>query len=340
MKKAVGLFLLLWLPFCLVFIQHNTRGYDQQIVEVTQVKTINENQQKLTVKGLNQSLKAKTVTFTHHYTASLADSEAYKKGDILFVGKKRDSYEVTGVKRDGYFFLIAGLLAAVVLFVSGKKGIRILISVLLNLVLLYVFLSVYTSVKISIILTMGIFSIAATFLTLLLLDGWNRTSLLKIISTLLSTGLAFLICWLAMLITGDKGVRYEEMQFLTRPYRAVFLASMIVGTLGAAMDTVVTVIATMDELKEQHPESTIKELAASGRNVGRDVMGSMTNVLLFAYLSGGIPAVLLYLKNQWPFMETFNMHLSLEILRALCGALGIILTIPISIALYSWRASR
>jgi uncharacterized membrane protein len=62
-------------------------------------------------------------------------------------------------------------------------------------------------------------------------------------------------------------------------------------------------------------------------------MGAMTNILFFSYISGTIPMVLLYLKNGSPLGYTFSMNFSLELIRALTGSIGIVLTIPITLYL-------
>lgn len=53
--------------------------------------------------------------------------------------------------------------------------------------------------------------------------------------------------------------------------------------------------------------------------IGKDIMGAMTNILFFAYISGSIPMMLLYLKNDSPIGFTLSMNISLEIARALAG---------------------
>lgn len=109
---------------------------------------------------------------------------------------------------------------------------------------------------------------------------------------------------------------------------------MLIGTVGGTLDTVTTVIATLEELTKQQPKISAKQLWLSGRQVGRDVIGSMANILLFVYISGAIPSLLLYLGNQWSFKETVEQHLSLEFLRVIAGSLGIVLSIPIAVLFF------
>ena len=77
----------------------------------------------------------------------------------------------------------------------------------------------------------------------------------------------------------------------------------------------------------------MKRLWQSGQMVGQDVIGSMTNILLFVYVSGTIPMLLVYFNNGWPLRDAVELHLSLELLRVISGSLGIVLSIPITLLL-------
>ncbi len=94
---------------------------------------------------------------------------------------------------------------------------------------------------------------------------------------------------------------------------------MLIGTAGGTLDTVITVIATLEELTKQQPKISAKQLWLSGEGVGRDVIGSMANILLFVYISGAIPSLVIF-RNQWSFKETVEQHLSLEFLASLLAA--------------------
>src|SRR5699024_10249512 len=110
-------------------------------------------------------------------------------------------------------------------------------------------------------------------------------------------------------LTNEEGLRYEAMDFLTRPYKLVFMAGVFVGSLGAVMDVAITMSASIFELYEKDNKISIKALKKSANDIGKDIMGTMTNTLFFS----------------------ISMNLSLEIARALAGGIGIVLTIPIGL---------
>src|SRR5699024_5697134 len=125
-----------------------------------------------------------------------------------------------------------------------------------------------------------------TVISLLLVNGFNEKTYAAIIATLAGTFISVLITYFSMWLTSENGLFYEEMQFLTRPYNIVFLAGLFIGSLGAVMDVAISISAGLFELYNKNKQITIKELKSSGFDIGKDIMGTMTNILFFAYISG------------------------------------------------------
>lgn len=107
------------------------------------------------------------------------------------------------------------------------------------------------------------------------------------------------------------------------------------------MDVAITISSGMYEILQRTPHISMARWALAGRHIGQDIMGTMTNILLFSYLSGSLAMVLIYLKNANTFTYTISMNWSLEMTRALTGGIGIVLTIPITIGLmvtiFKWK---
>ena len=76
---------------------------------------------------------------------------------------------------------------------------------------------------------------------------------------------------------------------------------------------------------------TLKELFKSGMNIGRDIIGTMTNTLVLAFAGGSITTmILLYSANMWT-TQLINLDiLGTEVIQSLAGTIGIILTVPIT----------
>lgn len=335
-----------------LFVFNNHSFYDQAIGKVvkttiedeTKVNDINGNEdtiytQHIIAELLNGEEKGKEIHLTNEYSESKAYDHAFAIGNELFIKidqQVEEGAELTGtiqeVKRDKYLVIIAWVFIFVLLIVGKKQGLFSFISLVFNAVLLSYALDIYIhNSDQSLLWICGISIILFTVTSLLLANGLNEKTYAAIVATLLGTFISLLITYLVLVVTGEKGLRYEEMQFITRPYRMVFLAGLFLGSLGAVMDVAITMSSSIFGLYEKNNDISVKALIKSGMEIGKDIMGTMTNILFFAYVSGSIPTLILYFKNAAPFGYTLSLTLSLELARALAGGIGIVLTIPIGL---------
>jgi len=68
----------------------------------------------------------------------------------------------------------------------------------------------------------------------------------------------------------------------------LLFSGIIIAALGATMDVGMSIASTIQELHERSPQLGTKELFVSGIRVGRDMMGTMANTLIFAYVGGSL----------------------------------------------------
>jgi len=117
-------------------------------------------------------------------------------------------------------------------------------------------------------------------------------------------------------------------------YQGLLFAGMMIGAMGAVMDVAMSVSSSMWEIISIDPGISGKRLVKSGMNIGRDIIGSMSNTLILAYVSTSIPVLLLFIIFSNGFTEIINLEfLAAEILRAVSGSIGLICTIPITVNL-------
>ncbi|MFA5472091.1 MAG: YibE/F family protein, partial [Aminobacteriaceae bacterium] len=119
--------------------------------------------------------------------------------------------------------------------------------------------------------------------------------------------------------------------------QGLLLAAVMVGAIGAVLDVAVSVTSAMSELYEYDPCIPLKRLWKAGINVGRDVLGSMINTLILAYLGSSLPFVVLIATEGADFIGLLNdPHIAQEILRSVSGTVGLLLTIPVTAAAGTW----
>jgi len=235
-----------------------------------------------------------------------------------------------------YFAIIAFLILLGI--IGGKNGIKSIISliftgVIIAFVLLPLILKGYNPIIVSTIIC-----IITTIVTLILIVGKNR----KAGSAILGTAFGLVISGIIVFIIGNAssltGLGSEEAQMLAYiprninlDFKGILYAGILIGALGAIMDVTVSVSSSMWEVENAHPKIETKELIKSGLNVGRDIMGSMSNTLILAYSGSALHLMLLFNAFNLKFVEIVNMDvIASEIIRAIAGSIGLIMAIPLT----------
>ncbi len=355
LKKKQLLFLSLFVLFIaatIVFVHHNHFLYERTIVKVLETEVVEKTEvinpldnkdhlftQQLTAEIKNGEEKGELIYLVNEFSTSKAYDHEFEAGDELFVdidSPREDTGELQGtikdVKRDKYLMYVAWVFVLVLLIVGRKQGLFSIISLVINALLLSYALDIYlNNPHWSLLLICSVAVVLFTVISLLLVNGFNEKTYAAVIATLLGTFASLFIVWLVLWGTSEKGLRYEELQFITRPYHAVFLAGLFLGSLGAIMDVAITMSSSIFHMFEKNNNIAVKALIKSGMEIGKDIMGTMTNILFFVYVSGSIPILILYFKNGSPLGFALSMNLSLEMARALAGGIGIVLTIPIGL---------
>jgi uncharacterized membrane protein len=108
-------------------------------------------------------------------------------------------------------------------------------------------------------------------------------------------------------------------------------ASILLGTLGAVMDVCMSIASAINEITSANPLLSKVELFKSGMIIGKDVMGTMINTLILAYVGASVFLILIFMVNDIPIIDILNMDLvATEIVRALAGTIGLICAIPLT----------
>lgn len=353
-RKQIFLYILGICCLCIALIvtNHNYSLYKKPIAEVVKTNVVEQHKstdlnhnkdtvysQKIVAKIMNGKYKGKLIHLENTYSYSGAYDQKYTVGTDLFVSLEKNSQHalsgtIEGVKRDKQVTAVAGLFILILLAIGKKQGFYSIISLLINIVLLIGALNVYLALgNVSLLAVCIVAVVLFTVISLLLVSGNQEKTHVAIISTLIGTFISLLIAYIVMQLTDSNGLHYEGMEFVTIPPQKIFMSEVLIGSLGAVMDVAITITSSVYELYEKNKEIAHKDLLKSGKEIGGDIMGAMTNILFFSYISGTIPMVLLYLKNGSPLGYTFSMNFSLELIRALTGSIGIVLTIPITLYL-------
>ena len=113
--------------------------------------------------------------------------------------------------------------------------------------------------------------------------------------------------------------------------RGVLLASVLVGSIGAVLDVGVSITASMSELVDYDNDIPLDRLLLGGLNVGSEVLGSMINTLILAYMGSSLPMAILICSAGVELSGVLNdPYIAQEIVQSLAGTLGLLFSIPVT----------
>jgi uncharacterized membrane protein len=114
--------------------------------------------------------------------------------------------------------------------------------------------------------------------------------------------------------------------------KAIIFAGIVIGAMGAVEDVATSIASSLWEIKEKVGNIKFETLFRSGLTIGRDIMGSMANTLIRAYIGSSLSVVLvLSIYSNSSLLRLLNMEMIVvEILQALIGSLGILFAMPLT----------
>lgn len=229
------------------------------------------------------------------------------------------------------------VLAILMTIVGGGTGIRSFFSVLINTMLL-ISVAILISWGISIPILILIF-IPLKLVTIIFLGTHDYTVAKN------SFYAAFLVClivsvlilgcqWLAQAAgmgpeAGEILVGLSQMPGLSYPMIAVAVA--IFSSLGAIAEAAVAMSSGLLEIKKHNPNISRMNLIASGNRIGRDVLGTAMNTILFGMFGSFLSLFLWYFRLNYSIGEVLNEELFVnEALIIMYSLIGVLLTVPLS----------
>ena len=113
---------------------------------------------------------------------------------------------------------------------------------------------------------------------------------------------------------------------------AIVFAAIVIGAVGAIMDVAMDLSSSLYELSEHVPDITFGRLCKSGMAISRDIMGTMANTLVLAYIGSSLSCIMILLTYSTSAMDLMNREVIIvELLQAIIGSLAILLTAPCTV---------
>lgn len=236
--------------------------------------------------------------------------------------------------------LVLGAFLLVTVLVGGKVGLKSLLSLGLTVAALIFILLPLLLRGWPTILTTFFVSVLVTAATFVILGGVDKKTVCACLGTLAGIALATVLGLLAQKLLRIDGYRQEYAEALLQLRQTeesaigitgLITAGVIVSALGAVMDVAMSISSALQELTRVNPDLTSKDLFRSGMNIGRDMVGTMTNTLILAILGSGLTLVVyIYSLSLQPWQLLSSAYMSLEAISGIASSIGVMLAVPLT----------
>jgi uncharacterized membrane protein len=297
--------------------------------------------QTIDVEILDGPFDGDIITIENDFLALDEGDRFYFNYNVYLDGS--ESYAVTNIDRRGPLSVFVALFAFAVIALGGWQGVRSLVALGVSfLAIFYVLLpgllAGYNPLMLSFLVAAGIL-FGAIFFT----HGFNRESLVAYSGTMLAVGLTGILAIIAVSATELSGFASDESVYLNfntnglLDFTGLLLGAIIVGVLGVLDDIAVTQAAVVVELYNSNSKLSPREVYKRALRVGREHVGALVNTLVLAYAGASLPLLMYFYLAPVGFWSLINSELfATEIIRAVVGSIGLIMTVPIVTGLAVW----
>lgn len=317
-----------------------------QVVEASRVNLVKDSssgEQAVKVEIISGPFQGQVFQIRNNLLSTPWPHIVLTKGDKVVLTLEEQEGKIINVflsdfGRSNALYFLLGAFIVLLIAIGGTKGMKAVLALFLTVFFLFAFLlplilNGYNPIKITLlVLTIVI------IITMPIIGGLNKKSLAATLGTIGGVIIAGSLAYISGEIFQLSGFIEEEAQQLlfipnlaNLDLKGLLFSGMIIGAIGATMDVGMSIASSIEEVWKANPRITSFRLFWAGLNVGRDIMGTMANTLILAYVGSSLPILLLFMAERTSSIVIINSELvSTEVVRAISGTIGLLFTVPIT----------
>lgn len=333
--------------------------YLAEVIEVSEIRTVEESfggyqntiqTVDLKIRLLDGFLKGEIqpVSGQRIEENSPARFYPYQVGDKVYATFNFDQNDqpfwyISDHARGGpLLFLALSFLLLLILF-GRRQGLNTVVTLIFTIAAVFFVMIPAILGGANIYLLTLIVSAFIVVMTLGIVVGINSKSAAAAAGCAGGVGVAGLLTVIMQNVMKISGLVNEESSFvmLINPDRPISLRGLIfgaiaIGALGAVMDVAMSISSSLDELVRYTPALSPGDLVRSGMRIGRDIMGTMANTLVLAYVGSSLNVILLLFSYNRSLSAILNREMvAVEVLQSVAGSTGILCAVPASAVCYA-----
>ena len=328
----------------IVEITSSNLEYDQDL-------KINLGKQVVVVEILEGKSTGKRVEIDNYLTAA-HNVEVAIGSKVIISADEPDGidsyYTVYNFDRGLGMIIFTCVLLLVIIAIGRGKGVKAILGLAytLNLVIFLLLPTVFSGYS---PVLMSIICVAlSTIVTLMLLNGASKKTYSAIVATVLGVVLSAGGFYLMSLVLKVNGFSVDEAESLVLINQAtglsikdILFAGILISSLGAIMDVGMSIVSALSELFHHQPNLTQKQIFDSGIEIGKDMIGTMTNTLILAFTGSAFVSLLVLFSYNVDIKQLLSSnYIAIEFAQGIAGTLGIVLTVPIASFISAWALTN
>ena len=235
-------------------------------------------------------------------------------------------------------FVIIALFVIFLAVIAGIKGLKSAIALFVSIYIILFFdvallMNGYNNILVTIITV-----ILCAVYSLVVLYGYSKMTVVNMISI----GTSFLIAAIMVKIIGKvlyvSGHNMENVETLILVGKTwglrienLLFSAVSIASLGASMDVSVSISSSLKEIKSLNTDLDSRKLFQSGMNIGKDIIGTMVNTLVFAFIGSSLVTIMVLISHGVSFNQLVNSDFfSVEITKGLIGTVVVIIMVPVT----------
>lgn len=245
--------------------------------------------------------------------------------------------------------IVVALFLIVTVLVGGRTGAKSLVGLIFTVLCVFFLLFPALMKGAPTLLSTFLLCVYVAAVSFVILGGVQKKTVCALLGTVAGMALALVFALLAQRLLRINGLRGADVEPLLQlrqtgtpiRLRGLLAAGVILSALGAVMDVAMSLSSALSEVHAADPALDRRALFRSGMNIGRDMVGTMTNTLILAFLGGGLTLTLyIYTLGLSAHQLLSSAYLSVEVMTAVSSSIGVILSVPITALISAWAYAR
>ncbi|MFP8644610.1 YibE/F family protein [Priestia aryabhattai] len=234
--------------------------------------------------------------------------------------------------------ILSLILLVLMILIGGYRGMRSFISLFLNFGVLMFTIFLMLGPQMNPVIITLISCAIISCINLFFINNVDQKTGTAFLSTIVTIVLLIVLIEVIVNVSMIQGYGEEETEelavfslFVGIDYVKIGASVMIISTIGAITEVAISITSSMGETMKHHPSISRKDLFLSGMRIGKDILGTDTNTLFFAFF-GGYLALLIWFKDlHYSIGAIVNSKIfGAEMMTIFFAGIGVALIIPIT----------